>query len=203
MYTWWHRHVAAFFVMPPRRVILSDFALGFPAGAPRSRRNRSRCINLARREMIAHASIDLFRGDSDELSTQVGQALEAVAAADAAADAAAAGADDPPSSAKTTTTAVPKAATLALEIASKDSAKLTLKEVKSLGAVDLAVVTLPVVAEVRERVVGKGEVRACGDTVYLSQECRTFNVLSSGLSFLFHWFLVVRFHYPRRSMYVA
>lgn len=111
--------------------------------------------------MIAHASIDLFRGDSDELSTQVGQALEAVAAADAAADAAAAGADDPPSSAKTTTTAVPKAATLALEIASKDSAKLTLKEVKSLGAVDLAVVTLPIVAEVRERVVGKGEVRAC------------------------------------------
>eukprot|EP00752_Nemacystus_decipiens_P008252 g7379.t1 len=81
---------------------------------------------------------------------KVGQALEAVAAADAAVDAAAGavGGSDPPPSATTTTPAMSKkAATLALEIVGTDSAKLIVKEVKSLGAVDLAVVTLPIVNE--------------------------------------------------------
>lgn len=84
----------------------------------------------------------------------MGQALEAVAAADAAAHAATGGGADgslSPAVARTTA-AVPKAAaTLALEISGKDySAKLTVKEIKPLGAVDLAVVTLPSVNEVRQ-----------------------------------------------------
>lgn len=90
----------------------------------------------------------------------MGQALEAVAAADAAADAAGGAADGPPQSAATAGKA---AATLALEIVGKDSAKLTLKEVKSLGAVDLAVVTLPAVTtEVSFRSGWLWAVGACG-----------------------------------------
>ena len=83
----------------------------------------------------------------------MGRALEAVAAADAAVDAAAAAAaagGDSPSSAVIDTAAPKAAAVLALEIFGAKSAKLTVKEVKSLGAVDLAVVTLPVVNEVHE-----------------------------------------------------
>lgn len=94
----------------------------------------------------------LSRVASENWPNKVGQALEAVAAADAVVDAVSgdgAGGGGSPSSATTTTT-VPKAATLALEIAGKDSAKLTVKEVKPLGSVDLAAVTLPVVDEVRE-----------------------------------------------------
>lgn len=95
----------------------------------------------------------LCGGPENSAHTQVGQALEAVAAADAAADAGAGGA---PSSATSTTAAAPKAATIALGISGTDSAKLTLKEVKPLGAVDLAVVTLPVVSEVRAWLAGCG-----------------------------------------------
>eukprot|EP00903_Cladosiphon_okamuranus_P019210 g17664.t1 len=78
---------------------------------------------------------------------KIGQALEAVAACDAAVAAAAAGGGGSPSSATATTAAPKVTATLALEIGGKDSAKLTVKEVKSLGAVDLAVVTLPATNE--------------------------------------------------------
>jgi len=87
----------------------------------------------------------------------VKQALKAVATAASAADAADAGGGGgggPPSAA--TASAGPKA-TLAWEIVAGkdggggDSAKLTVKEVKKVGAIDLAVITLPAVKEVRSQ----------------------------------------------------
>lgn len=83
----------------------------------------------------------------------MGQALEAVAAANVVIYSAGDRGGGSRSSAETTA-AVPKAAmpaaTLALEVASdKGLAKLAVKEVKPLGAVDLASVTMPVLNEVR------------------------------------------------------